>query len=148
MNEKILDSNVFIHAFLEPKKNITPRESEIKQSALNIIKAVQKDHLKVLVTTAQIFEISNLLESWLNHNASKDIVEFIVTSSNIKIYPVSQNDLKDALKIMEEYKTNKIGFNDCVTFVAMKNSSIKEIYSFDKHFDQFSDISRLEKTDV
>jgi len=86
-----------------------------------------------------------LLESWMGHEAATDIVNFIVTASNIKIYTISQKDLEEALKVIEQYKSNKIGFNDCVTFVAMKNVNINEIYSFDKHFDQFSNIIRLEE---
>lgn len=141
----MLDSNIFIHAFLEPKENISPRESEIKKKSLNIVKAIREGKLKVSITTAQIFEIANLLESWLSHKASKDVVNFIVTASNIKIYIVSKKDLEDALKLVEQYRHNKICFNDCVTFVAMKNINISEIYSFDRHFDQFPDITRLEE---
>jgi len=145
MKEKMLDSNIFIHAFLEPRKKVTPRESEIKQKSLNIVKTLQKGNLKTLITTTQIFEIANLLESWMGHEAATDIVNFIVTASNIKIYTISQKDLEEALKVIEQYKSNKNGFNDCVTFVAMKNVNINEIYSFDKHFDQFSNIIRLEE---
>lgn len=130
---------------LEPRKKVTPRESEIKQKSLNIVKTLQKGKLKTLITTAQIFKIANLLESWMGHEAATDIVNFIVTASNIKIYTISQKDLEEALKVIEQYKSNKIGFNDCVTFVAMKNVNINEIYSFDKHFDQFSNIIRLEE---
>lgn len=145
MKEKMVDSNVFIHAFLEPKENITSREEEIKQKSMQIVSKMQQGNLKVLMTTAQVFEIANILESWLGYEASKEIVDFIVTSSNIKIYTVSQKDLEDALVVVEQYNDNRIGFNDCVTYVAMKNTNTSEILSFDKHFDTLSGITRLEE---
>lgn len=141
---KLVDSNVFIHAFIKPKKNITSKETEIKKKSMEIVKNIQKGKFKVLLTTAQIFEVVNIIESWLGHEASKDMVDFIITRHNVKIYPVSQKDLENALEVSEQYKSNKIGFNDCVTYVVMKNSEISEILSFDKHFDQFPDITRLE----
>lgn len=144
MKEKFLDSNVFIHAFLKPKKNLTQRDSEIKQKAMKIVKNLQAGRLKVIITTAQIFEIANILESWLSHQAAKEILDFVVTALNIKIYTVTTKDIEEALIILERYNDNKIGFNDCVTYVAMKNVNIKEILSFDKHFDTLAQIIRVE----
>jgi predicted nucleic acid-binding protein len=145
MKEKFLDSNVLIHAFLKPKKNLTQRDSEIKQKSMEIVKNLQASSLKVIITTAQIFEVANILESWLSHQAAKEILDFVVTAPNIKIYAVTTKDIDDALVILERYHDNKIGFNDCVTYVAMKNVNIHEILSFDKHFDTLDDINRVEE---
>lgn len=145
MSEKFLDSNVLIHAFLKPKKSLTQRDSEIKQKSMAIVNNLQSGRLKIIMTTAQIFEVANILESWLDHQAAKELLDFVVTAPNIKIYTVTSKDLEDALVILEKYKDNKIGCNDCVTYIAMKNSNISEILSFDKHFDNLSDITRIEE---
>lgn len=145
MSERFLDSNVLIHAFLKPKKNITQRGREIKRKSEDIVKNLQSGNLKVVMTTAQIFEVANIAESWIGHQAAREILGFIITLPNIKIYAVTPNDLEEALKVAEQYKDNKIGCNDCVTYVAMKNANISEILSFDKHFDTLAGVTRIEE---
>ncbi len=145
MIEKFLDSNVLIHAFLKPKENITQRDSEIKRKSIDIVKKLQSGDLKVVLTTAQIFEVVNILESWISHQAAREIIDFLFTAKNIKIYAVTQKDLEEALTVAERYKDNEIGINDCVTYIAMKNANISEILSFDKHFDTLADITRIEE---
>ena len=145
MKEKFLDSNVLIHAFLKPKKNLTQRDIEIKRKSIDIVKDLQSGSLKVVVTTAQIFEVANILESLLSHQAAKETIDFVLTAPNIKIYAVSQKDLEEALNVAERYKDNKIGINDCITYIVMKNANISEILSFDKHFDTLADVTRIEE---
>jgi uncharacterized protein len=145
MIEQMLDSNVLIHAFLKPKENLTERDSEIKQKSIEIVRNLQAGNLKVVVTTAQIFEVANILESWLSHQAAKEIVDFVITAPNIKVYTVTPKDIEEAIVVSEQYKDNKIGCNDCVTYVAMKNLNIEEILSFDKHFDTLANITRVEE---
>ena len=36
-----------------------------------------------------------------------------------------------------------VSTNDALAYVCMRANRIGEIYSFDKHFDQFSDITRM-----
>lgn len=144
MSEKFLDSNVLIHAFLKPKENITQRDSEIKRKSIEIVRNLQSSNLKVVMTTAQIFEVANILESWISHKAAREIIDFVITAKNIKTYAVTQKDLEDALTVADQYNDNKIGFNDCVTYIVMKKANISEILSFDKHFDTLADVTRIE----
>lgn len=74
-----------------------------------------------------------------------DIFQFLLESFNVKVFEITQNELNNALNLSKQHKHNKIGMNDLVTYVAMKEANICEIYSFDKHFNKFFDIILLEE---
>lgn len=147
MNKKeqtvFIDTNVFIHAMLKMKPNMNEKEMHVKQNSVKILTRVQYGEENVQVTTIQIAEIMNLLEKWEGHEIARDIFQFLLQAPNVKIYEVTQEELKEAFELAERYTENKIGMNDLVTYVAMQKAGISEIYSFDKHFDQFGDVTRL-----
>ncbi len=61
---------------------------------------------------------------------------------NIEVYSVGLGHYEKALLIAEE---NGVSANDALAYLFMKNYGLKEIYSFDKHFNQLKDIVRLPK---
>jgi len=40
-------------------------------------------------------------------------------------------------------REKNVSANDALAYVCMRANGIREIYSFDRHFDQFSDITRM-----
>jgi hypothetical protein len=46
----------------------------------------------------------------------------------------------DAIEVAQEAS---VGLNDALAYVLMKATDVKEIYSFDRHFDRFDDIKRI-----
>ena len=53
---------------------------------------------------------------------------------------VSKDDYLKAISVTED---QKVGVNDALAYVLMKRESIQTVYSFDKDFDAFTDISRI-----
>ncbi|MEW6009810.1 MAG: PIN domain-containing protein [Euryarchaeota archaeon] len=141
---KYIDTNIFIHAIIRKKDELSENEKRIKENSMKILKKIQNG-IQVRITTFQIAEIMNILEKWEGHDIARDVIKFIIETPNVKIHEITQNELFGAIELAEQYKNNKIGFNDLVTVAAMRNTKNTEIYSFDKHFDQFQDINRLEE---
>ena len=116
----------------------------MKRSAQSIVKRIS-DKEKVGITAVQISEVANLLETHGSGETARKLERFLIFSPNITIYSVTKNNLMQACKVVDEYKNNKIGLSDCVAYVVMKDHDIREIYSFDKHFDVFKGIRRVIK---
>ncbi len=61
-------------------------------------------------------------------------------SAKIFWFEVSHDDYLNAISISED---RHIGVNGAIGYVLMKKETIHTIYSFDKDFDAFTDISRI-----
>lgn len=72
----------------------------------------------------------------------KEIVSYlrrIFTLSNLKI-----ERKKILLRTLELYENSKVDWVDCINALLMKKKGIKDIYSYDRHFDNFDWVRRLE----
>ncbi|RJS74786.1 PIN domain-containing protein [Candidatus Bathyarchaeota archaeon] len=136
---RFIDSNVFIHAYIKPKRKLKEHERRIKERAKAIIKSVNNGE-EVLTTVVHISEIANLLEDFMPLKNVLDIVLGILLKSNIHVVEVSYEDYLTALSIAEKAV---IGLNDALAYVIMLQKGVKEIYSFDKDFDKLGKTLRV-----
>ncbi|RLE86483.1 MAG: hypothetical protein DRJ49_07790 [Thermoprotei archaeon] len=136
---RFIDSNVFLHAFLIPRRKLTSKEKYIKERAKSIVKRIEEGE-KVATTVVHISEIVNILESGLDLKSSLGFLTWIIVSGNIRVYPVTLEDYESALPLAKEHG---VSVNDALAYLIMKAHGIREIYSFDKHFDKFKDIVRV-----
>lgn len=136
---RFLDSSVFLHAYLKPKRRLRNVEKEIKRRALTIIENVEKGE-EVITSTVHLSEVLNIIEARLGLEKAIQFLEDILAMENIRIEGVERRDYEGALVIASRYKVSP---NDAVACVISRKNNISEIYSFDKHFDNFTFIKRL-----
>lgn len=136
---KFVDANVFIHAYLKPKRRLTTAELAIKSSAKSIVSRIN-DGEPVIISVVHLSEIFNLLEDNLMFEDAVAIERTICFKQNIEVVSVSQFDYLEALERVDSGHT---GVNDNLAYVLMKKNQIRELYSFDKDFDRFPDIKRV-----
>jgi len=79
----------------------------------------------------------------LSLEKSLGFLAWVVTKGNIEVYSVGLGHYETSLQLAME---NEISANDALAYLFMKSCGLKEIYSFDKHFDRLKDIVRLPKT--
>ncbi|MBS7658880.1 MAG: type II toxin-antitoxin system VapC family toxin [Candidatus Bathyarchaeia archaeon] len=139
---RFIDSNIFLHAFLIPRRELRENEQKVKDEAKLIIKRVEEGEEEVATTIAHLSEIVNIIEAGLSLQKSLGFLGWIITSKNIKVYSISIEDYESAMLLA---KDKSISANDALAYLIMKSYGIKEIYSFDKHFEQFKDVIRLPK---
>ncbi|MEM2424566.1 MAG: type II toxin-antitoxin system VapC family toxin [Candidatus Bathyarchaeia archaeon] len=139
---RFIDSNVFLHAFLMPRRSLRSEEQKIKNEAKLIIRDVEGGE-EVATTTAHLSEIVNVVEDGLGLHKALSLLAWMISNENIKVYTVSAEDYEKAIPVARE---KNVSANDALAYICMKTNGIKEIYSFDKHFDQLKDITRLPKT--
>jgi hypothetical protein len=128
---RFIDSNVFIHAILEPKRDLADHEEEIKQGAKDILQRIMAGEASV-TTVVHLSEVANILESRTTMENTIQILNSITSIQSLIIEPVNPQEYRSAIN----YSTiKKMGINDSLALYKMKNLEIVEIYSFDKHFD-------------
>jgi predicted nucleic acid-binding protein len=137
---RFLDANVFIYAFYKPKKQLTPKELQMKQQAKRILRDVSEGKEEVLTTVVHISEVVNILKHGMPLDQLTALIRGLFMLDNVKILGVSSDGYFAATELGEDLKLEA---NDALAVDVMKINGISEIYSFDEHFENIKEIVRL-----
>ena len=138
MAAKFVDANVFIYAFLKPKRKLQPHEEKIKNAAKQIVTRINEGE-ETVTSVVHFSEICNILEDHLPIEQALTLEKSLLFLDNLKIKEVSQDDYLKALAAAEDHQ---VGANDALAYVIIQETGLNEIYSFDKDLDKFVDIHR------
>lgn len=133
---KFLDSSIFLHAYLRPRRRLRENELRVKKLSKEIIENVDNGE-EVLTTVVHISEIVNIVESKIGLMESISLLARLLTLKNILIVDVTRQDYQKALVIANKYK---VSVNDALAYIKMMETGINEIYTFDKHFKSLPNI--------
>jgi predicted nucleic acid-binding protein len=136
---RFLDSSVFLHAYLKPKRELNDTEKEIKKKAINILENIERGE-EVVTSTVHISEVLNIIEARLGLDAAIRLLEDLLAMENIRIEKVDKKDYEEALVLSSRYK---ISPNDAIACAISLRMNISEVYSFDKHFDSVPFMKRI-----
>ena len=134
-----VDANVFVYAFLKPKRKLQPHEHNIKDAAKKIVTRINEGE-ETVTSVVHFSEICNILEDHIPFKEACTIEKGLLLMDNITIKEVSEEDYLKALAIAED---QQVGANDALAYVLMKEAGITRIYSFDKDFNEFKDIHTI-----
>lgn len=129
-----IDTNIFVAAKLT-------RDKEHKKAVELLKKALQKEFGSVY-TSDYIFDetITLLLMRTKNKKIVKDFGNSLLSSPNIEIIKIDDNTFEKTWMEFERFDDKLLSFTDCSTIVVMKEFDIKNLISFDSHFDGFVNI--------
>ncbi len=136
---RFVDSNVFIHAFLRPRRRLERHETEIKEAAKQIVLRLE-DGEEASTTVVHLSEVANLLEARMPLGDSRALLSSLVTLRGLRVVDVGGVDYSAAIQASGDLG---VGVNDCLAYLVMREHGIGEIYSFDRHFDEMDGISRI-----
>jgi hypothetical protein len=139
---RFIDSNIFLHAFLRPRRELIGEEQRVKEEAKEIIRGVEEGE-EVATSTVHLSEVLNIVESGLGLQRSLGFLAWAVSMPNVEVHPVSLGDYEGALPVARE---GNVSVNDALAYQLMEEHGLDEVYSFDSHFNQLSGISRLPVT--
>ena len=134
-----MDANVFVYAFLKPKRKLQPHEESIKDAAKKIVTRLNEGE-EAVTSVVHFSELCNVLEDHFRIEDAFTLEKGLLFLDNISVTEVSEEDYLKALAIAED---QQIGANDALAYVLMKEAGLQRIYSFDKDFDEFKDIHRI-----
>ena len=129
---RFIDANIFIYAFLKPRREPPDNVKAIKEKAKGILKRVS-DGEEVATTVIHLSEVANVVESRAGKGKAAQILLYVLTSDNIRVLDVSTADYLRAALIAEE---RNLGINDALAYLKMQELGIDEIYTFDKDFEK------------
>ena len=103
---------------------------------------LRKKRYEVIATSYIMDETLTLIRFRLSIKASIDFSKKIRKSKVVKIVHVSREMEGKARDIFERYDDKDFSFTDCVSFVVMWETGIKEAFAFDEHFNQIGFIRK------
>ena len=127
----IFDSGVFIGAKLDGDQYSKPA-SEILENFMH------GNISRVFITPYIVAECVNFLLKKSGFEKANEALAYLTGADNIEIIDI---DLKNIKTIFQKYKILSMG--DCSLVALAEKLKIKEIFSFDKHFDSVKEITRV-----
>jgi len=129
---RFIDANVFIYAFLRPRKEPSENVRALKEKAKEILRRGSEGE-EVVTTVGHLSEVANVIESRAGKKKAVEVLMGIMTASNIRVLDVSASDYLKAILVAEE---KSLGINDALAYVKMKDTGISEVYTFDRDFER------------
>jgi len=91
----------------------------------------------LLVTTSYVFdEVTTFFNSRDRHSKAVEIGQTLLTSPSVKFIHVDKALFKDGWEVFQQHADKRYSLTDCISFVIMENEKIREVLSFDNHFEQ------------
>jgi uncharacterized protein len=107
------------------------------QQAINFRdEIIRKGFYKIVTTSYVLDEILTLIRVRISIPASIDFCRKIRVSKIVNIHTITENDVRIAMDMFEQYDDKAFSFTDCTSFVIMRKIGISEVFGFDRHFEQ------------
>jgi len=137
-----LDANIFVYAFFKPKKGkiLSDKIKWCKKEAQNIIRDINEEKNNYCISLIQISEVVNFLKNAMSWENLKTFLMALISNASIEIAEVPKMTYLNAIDKMTEYKMDS---NDISAYIIMKEKGVKEIYTFDRKFEQFPGVTCL-----
>jgi len=139
---RFLDANVFVYAYYKPRKELTQKEAQMKEQAKGIISEISQGKEEVMTTVVHLSEIVNILKHGMPLERLTNLILGLFMLDNVKILGVSKEAYFAAAELGDDLRLEA---NDALAVDVMRQSDMKEIYSFDEGFDHVEGILRLPK---
>ena len=130
---RFIDTNLFIRYF-------TRDDEEKAEAVLKLLKRVEKNEEKIITSPLVIFELVFTLGSYYKV-PRREIKEIMQPVFNLRGLRLDYRDVFESA--LELYSQGTLSFADAFNACFMSKREIKEIYSYDKDFDQLEGIKRV-----
>ncbi len=132
-----IDSNVFL-------RYLTNDDAAAQDAAARVFTKLAKGEEEGFTTDVHIHEVAYVLASKrlyaLSHEEIRNRLRPLLLMSGLKI--VNKKVCLDALDIFAAREA--LDYADALAVASMRNRSIQNIYSFDKHFNRIEGVTRVD----
>jgi hypothetical protein len=142
---KYLDANIFIYAYFKPKKEkqLSNKLKWSKNKAKQILQDINDEQGNYCISLIQLSEVVNLLKTVMSWENLHEFIMGLISNKSINIVEISKLKYISAVDKMIKYNMDA---NDLSAYLLMKEEGIKEIYTFDHHFENLPEIVCLPET--
>jgi len=139
-----LDANIFIYAYFKPKKGkvLSDKIKWCKHEAKEIVKKINEEENTYCISLIQLSEVVNLLKSAMSWEDLQKFIMGLISNKSIETVEISKLMYINAVNKISDYNMDS---NDIFAYLLMKEKKIKQIYTFDLHYEKLKDITRLPK---
>ncbi len=127
---KFVDANIFLELMLDDDK---------AEECENFFKKIKNKEIEAVTSDFILYTCIVKIEQKLKSVSKIEQFLFYINQMNLHIIRPLLGDMINSLKISEKYK---LDFDDSFIISLMINNNIKELVSFDKHFDKVNLIRR------
>lgn len=131
---RFLDTNILIRFF-------TRDDPAKAQAAYQLIRRVERDEERVVLTPLVIFEVVFLLERRYAV-AKAEIREKIGDLLSLRSVQLAEKSL--CRKALDLYVEQNVAYADAYHVAWMQQQGLKELYSWDREFDRVPEVTRIE----
>jgi uncharacterized protein len=117
---------LFVVALINQRDQYHQRAAEL---------ADQYEGQSFLITDAVLLEIGNGLARSYKREAA-EIIEHFLSSSDVEVVWLTPALFAEAFNLFKTYQDKEWGLVDCISFVVMRQTGVKEALTFDQHFIQ------------
>ena len=129
----LIDTNIFVEVLLAQRN---------AERCARFLEKVHKGEIRAHVSTFTIDGV--LLNIERNRKTVKDLARFLYHLLSYRTLMVYTPTLRDRLNAFAHMDAFKLDFDDALILQCALSNNIKEIVSFDKHFDKVKMIKRIE----
>lgn len=126
MPEKIFVDTAFVLALVNERDQYHERAQEL---------ADLLEGQDLIITDAVLLEIGNAMARSFKSQAIEVITDFI-ESEDVEVIFYTPQIFNQALVMYKKFTDKEWSLVDCISFVVMKEYNIKQVLTFDAHFQQ------------
>ena len=133
---RFVDTNIFI-------RHLTRDDPEKAQACYQLFLSAQRNEVALTTSEAVIAEVVYVLSSEQLYNLSREQIRALLYPLlTLRGFKLSGREVY--LRALDVYATSDLDFEDAIAVAHMERHQLSEIYSYDRHFDQMSGLTRLE----
>ena len=128
----LIDANIFLEVSLGQSKG---------ERCKAVLRKNQEGALHGIITDFHIDSIVVVMENY--KLGWKEIATFLLSLLKYKGLRIQSMMLTDKIRATSHIKEHGLDFDDALAYQCMVENDIKEIISYDKHFDRLDNIKRI-----
>ena len=133
---RFVDTNIFI-------RHLTRDDPEKAQACYQLFLSAQRNEVALTTSEAVIAEVVYVLSSEQLYNLSREQIRALLYPLlTLRGFKLSGREVY--LRALDVYASSDLDFEDAIAVAHMERHQLSEIYSYDRHFDQMSGLTRLE----
>lgn len=113
---------------------IADKSDQHHQSAKEHLRSILESGDRLVTSSLVVHETVMLLSRRLSKVAALKFLDLIDKDENVEVMHGDAVVEQEAYQIFRKYAEHDFSIVDCVSFVLMKNHSLRRVFTFDKHF--------------
>ncbi len=89
-----------------------------------------------MTTDYVIDEALTNLQQRTDHQTAENFGVWVLQAKNVRIIRIDEAIWNEAWAMFQQYDDKDFSFTDCTSFVVMQQQKLREVFSFDHHFEQ------------